>query len=70
MDLETSLMHDRELTRSTPRWVRITGIIVIAIVLLFASLHLVGRRLLGSAFGGHGDHAPHASATEHDPQPQ
>ncbi len=58
-------MHEDGSTHSTPRWVKGIGIIVIALLLLFASLHLIGRRLLGPAFGRHGDHAPHSSATEH-----
>jgi len=58
-------MHGDGSTHSTPRWVKGIGIIVIALLLLFASLHLIGRRLLGPAFGGHGDRAPPTSATEH-----
>jgi len=45
-----------------------TGIIVIALLLLFGSLHLIGRSLLGHALGGHSDHAPPSSATEHGMQ--
>jgi hypothetical protein len=67
MDLEASLMHDHESTRSTPRWVKMIGIIVIALLLL-GSLHVIGRSLLGHAFGGHSDHAPYSGATEHGPQ--
>jgi len=67
MDLEASPMHDHESTHSTPRWVKLTGIIVITLLLLFGSLHVIGRSLLGHAFGGHGDHAPHSRATEHGP---
>jgi hypothetical protein len=69
MDFEASLMHDRGSTQSTPRWVMATGIMVIVLLLLFGSLHLFGRSLLGHALGGHGDdHAPPSSATEHGPQ--
>jgi hypothetical protein len=68
MDLEASLMHDHESTHSTPRWVKMTGIIVIALLLLFGSLHVIGRSLLGHTFGGHGDLAPHSGATERGPQ--
>jgi hypothetical protein len=46
-------------THSTPRWVKGIGIMVIILVLLFASLHLVGRGIPGHAFGGHGDHTAH-----------
>jgi len=39
---------DRESTASTPRWVKIFGIIALVLVLLFAILHLTGHGL-----GGH-----------------
>jgi hypothetical protein len=68
MDLETSLMLDHESTFSTPRWVKMIGVIIIALLVLLGSLHVIGRSLLGRAFGGHGDHAPHSGATEHGPQ--
>jgi hypothetical protein len=42
-----------------------TKIIVIALLLLFGSLHLIGRSLLGHALGGHGNQVPPSSATEH-----
>jgi hypothetical protein len=67
MNLEASLMHDHESIHNTPPWVKMTGIIVIALLLLFGSLHIIGRRLLGHAFFGHGDHAPH-SDIKHGPQ--
>ena len=61
-------MHGDGSTHNTPRWVKEIGIIVIALLLLFASLHLIGRSLLGHAVGGHGDRAPPTSATEHGPR--
>ena len=45
--------------------VKTTGIIVIALLPLFGSLHLIGMSLLGHASGGHGGHVPPSSATEH-----
>ena len=68
MDLEASLMHDHESTHKSPRWVKMTGIIVIALLLLFGCLHVIGRSLLGYAFGGHGDRAPLSGTTEYGPQ--
>jgi hypothetical protein len=47
---------------------KVFGIIVIALPLLFVSLHFVGGSFLGHAFGGHADHAPPSSATEHGQQ--
>jgi hypothetical protein len=67
MDFEASLMHDRGSTQSTPRWVMAIGATVMVLLLLFGSLHLFGKSLLGHALGGH-VHAPPSSATEHDPQ--
>lgn len=68
MDFEASLMHDRGSTQSPPHWVMAIGIMVIVLLLLFGSLHLFGRSLLGHALGWHGDHAPQSGATEHGPQ--
>ncbi len=48
---------DRESTTSTPRWVYVSGIIVIVVVVLFVIL-----RLIGAGFG----HTPPSSVTEHD----
>ena len=41
---------DRRSPPSTPRWVKVSAIIVIVLVLLFVILHLAG--------GGFGGHAP------------
>jgi hypothetical protein len=50
----------------TPRWVKLAGIIVVVLLLLFSSLHLIGRSFLGHALGGHGSQALPSSATEHE----
>ncbi len=63
-------MHDRRSTHRTPRWVKAIGILVIAWVLLFVGLHLIGMSHLGYMPGGHGGHAPPSSATEHGMQQQ
>jgi hypothetical protein len=55
-------------THRRPRWVKLTGILAIALLLLFVGLHLIGMRLLGHVPGGDGDHAPPPSATEHGMQ--
>jgi hypothetical protein len=68
MDFEASLMHDRESTQSTPRWVMAIGIMVIALLLVFVGLHLIGMSLLGHVSGGRGDYGPPPSATEHGMQ--
>jgi hypothetical protein len=58
-------MHDHGSTHNTPGWVKMTGIIVIALLLLlFVGLHVVGMSLLGHVSGGHGDRAPPSSVTE------
>lgn len=54
---------DRGSPLSTPRWVKVLGIIVIVLVLLFGILHLTGNSL------GPGDHIPPSSVIEYDPQP-
>ena len=68
MDFEASLMRDHLSAHNTPGWVKMTGTIVIALLLTFVSVHLIGMGLLGHASGGHGDHAPPSGVTEHDPQ--
>jgi hypothetical protein len=62
-------MHGHGSTHRTPPWVKVTGMMVIALLLLFVGLHLIGMGLLGHLSGGHGDHAPPLSATEHGMQP-
>ena len=54
---------DRGSNPSTPRWVKISGIIVIVLVLLFAILHLTGN-----SPGGPGGHTPPSSVTGHGVQ--
>ena len=61
-------MCDRESTQSTPRWVMAIGITAIVLLLLFGSLLLFGRSLVGHALGGHGDQAPPSSVLGHGPQ--
>jgi hypothetical protein len=53
---------------NTSGWVKMTGIIGIALLLLLGSLHLIGGILLGHAPEGHGDHAPPSAAAEHRPR--
>jgi hypothetical protein len=45
-----------------PRWVKVFGLIVAVLVLLFAALHLAGLRP-----GGHGVHGAHAGAARAAP---
>jgi hypothetical protein len=47
-----------------PRWVK-AMLMAMALLLLFVGLHLIGITLLGQASGGHGEHTPPPSATEH-----
>ena len=58
-------MHGHASTHSTPRWVKVFGIAIIALLVVFVGVHLIGRNPLGHMFGGHGDHTPPPSATEH-----
>ena len=46
---------DSNAETSTPRWVKVFGIIALVLLLLFAILHLTGL---------HGDQAPASGATE------
>ena len=64
MNLQASQMHGHGSSQSTPRWVKVFGIIVIALLLLLVSLHLIDRSLLGHSVGGHDDHEPSSRATE------
>lgn len=45
---DSDMRPDRGSPPSTPRWVKVFGIIVIVLVLLFVILHLTGF-----GFGGH-----------------
>ena len=60
-------MHGHGSSQSAPRWVKVFGIIIVALLLLLVILHLIGRSLLGHSVGGHGDHEP-SSATERGPK--
>lgn len=44
---------------STPRWVKVFGVIALVLVLLFVILHLTGNN-----FGGHSGHKLHSSVIE------
>jgi hypothetical protein len=57
-------MYDRGSTHHMPRWVK-AMLMAMALLLLFVGLHLIGITLLGQASGGHGEHTPPPSATEH-----
>lgn len=46
-------------TPSTPRWVKVFGIIALVLILLFVILHLTGNN-----FGGHGRHTSPTSVIE------
>ena len=50
---QTHTKPDRGSPPSTPRWVKVSAIIVIVLVLLFVILHLTGNSL-----GGPGGHTP------------
>ena len=54
---DTGVGPDRGSTTSTPRWVKMFGIIALVLVLLFVILHLTGRGL--------GRHTLPSSVTEH-----
>ncbi|MDQ0876562.1 hypothetical protein QFZ77_005221 [Paenibacillus sp. V4I3] len=56
---DTSVEHGHGSPPSTPRWVKVFGIIALVLVLLFVILHLTGNN-----FGGHGGHTLHSSGIE------
>jgi hypothetical protein len=51
-------MHGDGSTHRMPRWVKVTGIMVVALLLLFVGLHLIGMSFLGHVPGGRGNRAP------------
>ncbi len=54
---------------STPRWVKVLGIIAIVLIVLFVILHLTGNSPRGHTPSGHpGEHSPPASVTENGEQ--
>ena len=57
----TQVDPDREWPPSTPRWVKLFGILVLVLVLLFVGLHLTGN-----SPGGPGSHT---SPIQHGVQP-
>jgi hypothetical protein len=67
---DTGVRPDRGSTISTPRWVKLSGIIVIILTLLVAGLMLFGDRLEGHGPGRHkpGGDPPPSSVTEHGMQ--
>ena len=52
---------------TTPRWVKVFGLIAIVLVLLFVILHLTGGGFHGHTLSGAGpgDPTPSSSVTEH-----
>jgi hypothetical protein len=56
---DTCVGLDRGSLPSTPRWVKVFGIIAVLLILLFIILHLTGQ-----GPGLHGGHTPPASITE------
>jgi hypothetical protein len=52
-------------TSSAPRWVKVSGIITVVLVLLFVIMHLTGHGLGGHTPGGH---TPPSSVTGHGAQ--
>ncbi len=56
---DTRMRTDRGATTSTPRWVKVFGIIAIVLVFLFVILHLTG--------GGLGRHTPSGGPDDHTP---
>ena len=63
LDPDDGLDHGS--TTGTPRWVKVSGIIAIVLILLFAILHLAGGGLRGHTPEGH---TPPAGSTEHGAQ--
>ncbi len=57
---DTGVRPDRGLPPPTPRWVKVFGIVVVVLVLVFVILHLTG--------GGFGGHTPPFSVTGHGVQ--
>jgi len=49
---QTPVRPDREAPPSTPRWVKVFGIICIGLVLLFVILHLAGYGRMNHTPGG------------------
>ena len=49
-------MHGHGSPYSTSRWVKVFGIAVIALLLLAAGLHLIGRALFGGHVSGTAEH--------------
>ncbi len=66
---ELGVGPDRESATSTPRWVKVFGVIALVLVVLLAILLLSGGHGPGRHTGGAGGHTPPpASVTEHGGQ--
>ena len=67
---DTGVRPDRHSTTSTPRWVKVFGIIALVLVLLFVILLVTGGHGLGrhTSSGDSGGHTPPSSVTEHGVQ--
>ena len=68
---QTHVRPDRESPPSTPRWVKVFGVIVIVLILLFVILHLTGHGLGGHTLPGGVGHSLSGDPTpsvEHDTQ--
>ena len=57
-DTECDTPHDTlgAPDQGTPRWVKVFGIVIVVLVLLFVALHLTGH--------GFGGHTPHPSGAQ------
>jgi hypothetical protein len=56
---DTSHVPGYEAAPSTPRWVKVFGIIFIILIVLFVILHLTGNRFRNHTGSGHaGGHTP------------
>jgi len=64
-----SMLDDGRLIHRTPRWVKAVAMTLIAFLLLFGSLHLIGARYLGHALSAHGNRASPANATDGSQRP-
>lgn len=53
--------------QSTPRWVKVSGIVVAVVLLLFI-LHIFAMKYFDHTFGMHGGDAPTAGVQRHDRQ--
>jgi hypothetical protein len=69
---QTSLEPDHGSTSSTPRWVKVFGIIALVLILLFVISLLTGARHgpnMHTPSGDAGSYSRHSSVTAHCEQP-